>query len=51
MLKGLLFDLDGVLADTAQYHLLAWRELAERLNIDLPAAADADLRGGRGWIR
>ena len=45
MLKGLLFDLDGVLADTAQYHLLAWRELAERLNIDLPAAADADLRG------
>ena len=26
-----LFDLDGVLVDTAKYHYLAWKELAQRL--------------------
>ena len=25
MIKGLLFDLDGVLVDTAKYHYLAWK--------------------------
>ncbi|HAJ55233.1 MAG TPA: beta-phosphoglucomutase, partial [Lactobacillus sp.] len=24
MLKGFIFDLDGVLTDTAKYHLAAW---------------------------
>lgn len=27
--KGFIFDLDGVLVDTAQCHYLAWKELAE----------------------
>ncbi len=30
---GLLFDLDGVLVDTAKYHFLAWKKLAEKLAI------------------
>ena len=29
--KGLLFDLDGVLVDTAKYHYLAWKALADEL--------------------
>jgi beta-phosphoglucomutase len=30
-LKALVFDLDGVLTDTAKYHYLAWKELADEL--------------------
>lgn len=30
---ALLFDLDGVLVDTAKYHFLAWKRLAEELHI------------------
>lgn len=32
-IKALLFDLDGVLVDTAKYHFLAWKQLADRLGI------------------
>ena len=28
---GFIFDLDGVIVDTAKYHYLAWRNLAEEL--------------------
>lgn len=45
MLKGLIFDVDGVITDSATYHLKAWRALATSLGIDLPAAADDELRG------
>ncbi len=45
MLKGMIFDLDGVLTDSATYHLQAWRELATRLRIMLPAEANEALRG------
>ncbi len=31
MLKALIFDLDGVLTDTARYHYLAWKKLADEL--------------------
>lgn len=30
---ALLFDLDGVLVDTAKYHFLAWKRLADELHI------------------
>lgn len=33
MHKALLFDLDGVLVDTAKYHFAAWKELADELGI------------------
>ena len=26
--KGCIFDLDGVIVDTAKYHYLAWKKLA-----------------------
>ena len=28
-LKGVIFDLDGVLTDTAEFHYQAWQQLAE----------------------
>ena len=30
-MKAIIFDLDGVVVDTAKYHYLAWRKLAEEL--------------------
>ncbi|MBY5033722.1 beta-phosphoglucomutase [Streptococcus gallolyticus] len=33
MFKAVLFDLDGVITDTAEYHYLAWKALAEELGI------------------
>ncbi|WP_416037707.1 beta-phosphoglucomutase [Lactococcus formosensis] len=34
MFKAVLFDLDGVITDTAEYHFQAWKALAEELGID-----------------
>lgn len=31
---GFIFDLDGVIVDTAKYHYLAWRNLAEELSFE-----------------
>nr|WP_289707199.1 beta-phosphoglucomutase [Enterocloster clostridioformis] len=31
--EALIFDLDGVLVDTAKYHYLAWKQLADELGI------------------
>ena len=30
---GFIFDLDGVIVDTAKYHYLAWKNLADELGI------------------
>ena len=36
-MKGALFDLDGVIADTAIYHFSAWRDLVKKhFNAELP---------------
>lgn len=32
-MKGFIFDLDGVIVDTAKYHFLAWKHLADQLGI------------------
>ena len=32
-IKACLFDLDGVIVDTAKYHFLAWKKLADELGI------------------
>lgn len=36
MKKAFIFDLDGVIVDTAKYHYLAWKELAAELGFDFP---------------
>ncbi|MDR2976338.1 MAG: beta-phosphoglucomutase [Streptococcaceae bacterium] len=33
MFKAVLFDLDGVITDTAEYHFRAWQQLADKLGI------------------
>ncbi|CCI87713.1 beta-phosphoglucomutase [Lactobacillus gigeriorum] len=45
MLKGLIFDLDGVLTNSAKFHLGAWNNLAKELGIDLTADQLDGLRG------
>lgn len=45
MHKGLLFDLDGVLVDTAKYHYLAWKEIADGLGISFSRQDNELLKG------
>ena len=44
--KAILFDLDGVLTDTSEYHYQAWKQLADEEGIPLTKEEnDAHLRG------
>lgn len=45
MFKGVLFDLDGVLTDTAEYHYQAWKKLAAELGINIDRAFNERLKG------
>ncbi|MBP1045245.1 beta-phosphoglucomutase [Enterococcus sp. BWM-S5] len=44
-MKGAIFDLDGVLVDTAKYHYLAWKKLANQLGFDFSEADNEQLKG------
>lgn len=44
-IKAIIFDLDGVLVDTAKYHYLAWKRLAEELNIEFSMQDNERLKG------
>ena len=44
-LSACLFDLDGVIVDTAKYHYIAWRELANDLGFDLSLEQNESLKG------
>jgi beta-phosphoglucomutase len=43
--KGALFDLDGVLVDTAKYHYLAWKWLAAQWGFEFTEADNERLKG------
>jgi beta-phosphoglucomutase len=43
--KGALFDLDGVIVDTAKYHFLAWRRLAGELGFKFTEQHNERLKG------
>lgn len=45
MIKGFLFDLDGVIVDTAKYHFLAWKRLADDLGINFTSDDNELLKG------
>ncbi|MEA3403096.1 MAG: beta-phosphoglucomutase [Armatimonadota bacterium] len=45
LIKGVIFDLDGVLVDTAEYHFRAWRRLAEELGVDFTREDNERLKG------
>jgi beta-phosphoglucomutase len=40
-----IFDLDGVIVDTAKFHFLAWRRLANELGFDFTEAQNEQLKG------
>jgi beta-phosphoglucomutase len=44
-IKACLFDLDGVIVDTAKYHFEAWRRLANHLGIDFTIEENEELKG------
>lgn len=44
-IKGVIFDLDGVIVDTAKFHFLAWRKLANDIGIDFTEAQNEELKG------
>ena len=43
--KAFIFDLDGVIVDTAKYHFLAWQKLAQELGIEFTPEHNEDLKG------
>jgi beta-phosphoglucomutase len=43
--RGAIFDLDGVLVDTAKYHYLAWRRLAAELGFSFTEKDNERLKG------
>ncbi|MBI3285016.1 MAG: beta-phosphoglucomutase [Burkholderiales bacterium] len=45
MIKCCIFDLDGVIVDTAKYHYLAWKRLANSLGFDFSEADNEHLKG------
>jgi beta-phosphoglucomutase len=43
--KACIFDLDGVIVDTARYHYLAWKRLAGELGFDFSPEHNEQLKG------
>lgn len=44
-IKACIFDLDGVIVDTAVYHYQAWKRLANQLEFDFSEEANEKLKG------
>lgn len=44
-IKGIIFDLDGVITDTSEFHYQAWKKLAEEQGIPFDREANEKLRG------
>lgn len=44
-LQACIFDLDGVIVDTAKFHFLAWRRMANELGFDFTEAQNEQLKG------
>lgn len=45
MVNCCIFDLDGVIVDTAKYHFLAWKRLADELDIEFTLEHNELLKG------
>ena len=43
--KGIIFDLDGVICNTDEFHYIAWKKLADKLNIYFDREINNRLRG------
>ncbi len=44
-MKACIFDLDGVLVDTAKYHFIAWQRLANNLQVEFTEHDNEQLKG------
>lgn len=44
-IKGIIFDLDGVITDTAEFHFQAWQKLGEQIAIPFDRAFNENLKG------
>ncbi len=44
-INTLIFDLDGVIVDTARYHYLAWKKLSDELNLSFNIRDNELLKG------
>jgi beta-phosphoglucomutase len=45
MIEAIIFDLDGVLVDTAKFHFIAWKKLAQDLGTDISHEQNEQLKG------
>ncbi len=45
MIKAFLFDLDGVITETSHQHYIAWKELANELEIEIDLEFNEKLKG------
>ena len=44
-MKAFIFDLDGVLVDTAKYHFIAWKRIGEKVGFILTHEQNESLKG------
>ena len=44
-IQAVLFDLDGVITDTAELHYLGWQALADRQGLAFDRTCNEQLRG------
>lgn len=45
MIKACIFDLDGVVVDTAKYHFQAWKRVADHLGFEFTESDNEQLKG------
>jgi len=45
LIKAIIFDLDGVITDTAEYHYLGWKRMAKEAGLDFDRNINENLRG------
>jgi beta-phosphoglucomutase len=43
--KAFIFDLDGVIVDTAKYHFLAWQKISDELGVEFTPEHNEQLKG------
>ena len=49
-IKGLIFDLDGTLADTMPYHFIGWKTACNKFGAEIDTAFLRKHTGSPGWI-
>jgi len=45
MIKAVIFDLDGVVVDTAKFHFVAWNDIAKQFGFEISSHQNEQLKG------